>query len=131
MKKGIVLAIAVLSCVCFLVRPLRAAEMGGMDNGAQSSDEKTDINASQATLYTCPMHPEIQSDKSGKCPKCGMRLVKKDKGTIAGKDMKKGASSRKSQSSGRKHKKNHSKTQKKTHSHGKPHKQKQKDAEGL
>lgn len=28
-------------------------------------------------IYTCPMHPEVQSDKPGKCPKCGMTLVKK------------------------------------------------------
>ena len=26
-------------------------------------------------LYTCPMHPEAQSDKEGRCPKCGMELV--------------------------------------------------------
>ncbi len=25
--------------------------------------------------YTCPMHPEIVSDKPGNCPKCGMSLV--------------------------------------------------------
>ena len=25
--------------------------------------------------YTCPMHPEIISDKQGSCPKCGMTLV--------------------------------------------------------
>jgi len=25
--------------------------------------------------YTCPMHPEVQSDKPGNCPKCGMKLV--------------------------------------------------------
>ncbi|MEO5721061.1 MAG: heavy metal-binding domain-containing protein [Chthoniobacterales bacterium] len=25
--------------------------------------------------YTCPMHPEIHSDKPDKCPKCGMTLV--------------------------------------------------------
>ncbi|MEO7530112.1 MAG: heavy metal-binding domain-containing protein [Sediminibacterium sp.] len=24
------------------------------------------------------MHPEVISDKPGKCPKCGMELVKKD-----------------------------------------------------
>ena len=29
-------------------------------------------------IYTCPMHPEIQQDRPGVCPKCGMRLVKKD-----------------------------------------------------
>jgi uncharacterized protein with PIN domain len=26
--------------------------------------------------YTCPMHPEVISDKPEKCPKCGMTLVK-------------------------------------------------------
>jgi Cu(I)/Ag(I) efflux system membrane fusion protein len=28
-------------------------------------------------VYTCTMHPELVSDKPGKCPKCGMNLVKK------------------------------------------------------
>jgi hypothetical protein len=28
--------------------------------------------------YTCPMHPEVLSSKPGKCPKCGMTLVKKE-----------------------------------------------------
>ncbi len=27
--------------------------------------------------YTCTMHPEVVMDKPGKCPKCGMTLVKK------------------------------------------------------
>ena len=34
------------------------------------------INVATAA-YTCPMHPEVSSDKPGKCPKCGMNLVKK------------------------------------------------------
>jgi CopA family copper-resistance protein len=29
------------------------------------------------TIYTCPMHPEVQQSAPGKCPKCGMALVKK------------------------------------------------------
>jgi len=28
-------------------------------------------------MYTCSMHPEVISDKPGKCPKCGMTLVEK------------------------------------------------------
>lgn len=35
----------------------------------------------EKTLYTCVMHPEIISDKPGKCPKCGMELVKKEGGS--------------------------------------------------
>jgi hypothetical protein len=31
----------------------------------------------QAQTYTCPMHPDVKSDKPGKCPKCGMNLVVK------------------------------------------------------
>lgn len=27
--------------------------------------------------YTCPMHPEVTSDKPGSCSKCGMNLVGK------------------------------------------------------
>ncbi|MCY7409377.1 MAG: hypothetical protein LH473_03830 [Chitinophagales bacterium] len=32
----------------------------------------------EVETYTCPMHPEVNSDKPGKCPKCGMELVKKN-----------------------------------------------------
>jgi hypothetical protein len=30
----------------------------------------------KAALYKCPMHPEITSDKPGKCSVCGMNLEK-------------------------------------------------------
>lgn len=33
----------------------------------------------QASSYVCPMHKEVISDKAGKCPKCGMKLVAADK----------------------------------------------------
>jgi hypothetical protein len=29
----------------------------------------------EAKVYTCVMHPEVRSNKPGKCPKCGMKLV--------------------------------------------------------
>ena len=37
-------------------------------------------------LYTCPMHPQILKDQPGKCPICGMELVKKgmDEALITG-----------------------------------------------
>ena len=34
-------------------------------------------SAQTRTVYTCPMHPEVQSSKAGNCLKCGMTLVKK------------------------------------------------------
>jgi Cu+-exporting ATPase len=30
--------------------------------------------APEGTLYTCPMHPEVQQVGPGSCPKCGMAL---------------------------------------------------------
>src|SRR4051794_34008029 len=33
--------------------------------------------AHQSALYTCPMHPEIEQDHPGTCPKCGMALEPK------------------------------------------------------
>ena len=34
--------------------------------------------APAGTIYTCPMHPEIESDVPGDCPICGMALEPKD-----------------------------------------------------
>ncbi len=31
-------------------------------------------------IYTCPMHPEIEQDHPGACPKCGMTLEPKTVG---------------------------------------------------
>jgi len=41
------------------------------------------IPVQAGALYTCPMHPEVKSDKEGKCPKCGMTLVKKQMTGVA------------------------------------------------
>ncbi|WP_278380010.1 multicopper oxidase domain-containing protein [Chryseobacterium arthrosphaerae] len=40
--------------------------------------EKVNTAAQSESAYTCPMHPEVISDKPGKCPKCGMELVEKE-----------------------------------------------------
>ena len=35
-------------------------------------------NVVDETMYICPMHAEVRSDKPGRCPKCGMNLVLKN-----------------------------------------------------
>jgi hypothetical protein len=47
---------------------------------AQTPKAKMPVSKPDSTakyVYTCTMHPEIITDKPGKCPKCGMTLVKK------------------------------------------------------
>lgn len=39
-------------------------------------DAAAPIVAPAAEVWTCPMHPEVRSDREGMCPKCGMSLVK-------------------------------------------------------
>jgi membrane fusion protein, copper/silver efflux system len=48
--------------------------MGGEDD-ARAGNAK----AAASVLYTCPMDPEVISDHPGKCPKCGMDLVKMER----------------------------------------------------
>jgi Cu+-exporting ATPase len=36
---------------------------------------------SDSVYYTCTMHPNVKLDKPGKCPECGMDLVKKSVNT--------------------------------------------------
>ena len=43
-------------------------------SGKMCTDKMKNMSAA---MYSCPMHPGITSAKSGKCPKCGMALVKK------------------------------------------------------
>lgn len=52
-----------LICLLSLQYPLLAQHQGHTTPAVKSQ-----------TNYTCHMHPEIQSDKPGNCPKCGMKL---------------------------------------------------------
>ncbi len=36
------------------------------------------MTISQSMIYTCPMHPEVQEERPGTCPKCGMALERKN-----------------------------------------------------
>lgn len=45
-----------------------------------SVDEATGLRAERDghVFFTCPMHPEVEQNQVGDCPKCGMRLEPKD-----------------------------------------------------
>jgi transcription initiation factor IIE alpha subunit len=45
---------------------------------AQTKAGKTDTTK-HTTYYTCSMHPDVVSNKPGKCPKCGMALILSNK----------------------------------------------------
>ena len=48
-----------------------------MKTTSEEMKEKSETN-SQAFYYTCPIHPQIHADKPGKCPICGMTLIRKE-----------------------------------------------------
>jgi Cu(I)/Ag(I) efflux system membrane fusion protein len=54
----------------FLLLPLLLAFTAC--GGGESAD-----NAAAPEIWTCPMHPSVQSDRPGACPVCHMDLVKK------------------------------------------------------
>ena len=47
------------------------------DHHHKSAKPRSDENLSADTLYTCPMHPEIEKMGPGDCPICGMALEPK------------------------------------------------------
>ncbi len=51
-----------------------------MKKTSDAMKQKSEEMKPGATIYTCPMHPQIKSDKPGKCPICGMTLKKKENG---------------------------------------------------
>jgi hypothetical protein len=48
--------------------------------GVQTAVKVRVGEASAKVQYSCPMHPDVVSDKAGKCPKCGMTLTRKETG---------------------------------------------------
>jgi hypothetical protein len=73
MKKAMLMAIAIL----FSGITVFAAATVPSDK-ALTDTAKTKKLRSVKIQYTCTMHPEVLSDKPGKCSKCGMTLVKKE-----------------------------------------------------
>ena len=61
------------------------ASIAGVPNAEGAKDTEADSAPSdKSPHYTCPMHPEVDSDKPGRCPHCGMKLVEKEKSEDGG-----------------------------------------------
>lgn len=58
------------------VGPVPPAAPGQPSKAAQHAHH--DHGADAVVSYSCPMHPEVVSDRPGKCPRCGMALVERD-----------------------------------------------------
>ena len=46
---------------------------------AASHTPESEFNLSPSGIWTCPMHPHVKRTGVGKCPECGMDLVRKPK----------------------------------------------------
>lgn len=86
MKIKYIIPAIVFALFCFSQNINAQCDMMKMNHSEKKSGKKEakattkDTSSSKDTakiIYTCPMHPEVISDKPGKCPKCGMDLVEK------------------------------------------------------
>ena len=50
------------------------AHHGGEHHHGHSDSPGVDKGGDPSRIYTCPMHPEVQQQGPGSCPKCGMAL---------------------------------------------------------
>lgn len=66
---------------CFLLFVLPACNQQNKRDHYQHEQAATN-----APIYTCSMHPDVIRDKPGKCPICGMELVKKETGSTLSTD---------------------------------------------
>ncbi|OGS21309.1 MAG: hypothetical protein A3J83_02255 [Elusimicrobia bacterium RIFOXYA2_FULL_40_6] len=82
MRRMFMMSIFVLTGIFLFNKPVFAmsCHSNNMDHEGNSTESKhsdTELETSQATIYFCPMHPEVLSQVPGKCPKCGMNLEPK------------------------------------------------------
>jgi len=67
-----------MKSIKILIMPvLTILSLHGFAQDSSKNKMKMQQHTKDSVVYTCTMHPEVVSDKPGKCPKCGMDLVQK------------------------------------------------------
>src|ERR1035438_6100987 len=61
--------------ILFILAALGGAGVLLTGCGEKQTTSSTDGTATEKTLYTCGMHPQVVQDHPGNCPICGMTLT--------------------------------------------------------
>ncbi len=67
-----------LIATCLLVVSLVGCSKQNTEAAQTPAEQGSHVHDASHAHYTCPMHPEVMSEKPGECPKCGMDLEKVD-----------------------------------------------------
>jgi len=90
---AILLAAIMLTIISAFILPAANINATAGINSISALSDSSVTDFAKVT-FTCPMHPEVTSDKPGTCPKCGMDMIikekeKKDEGMNSCPDMEK------------------------------------------
>jgi hypothetical protein len=78
MKKNLLLIAATLFIA---VGSMTVTSCGGNTEKPKNETVPTNNDSTKVSAYVCPMGPQCgKGDAAGKCPGCGMDMVKNDKG---------------------------------------------------
>ena len=64
-----------LALLVTIIGALVTGQAGTMEPDRSTNEHEHEQEQPKVQKYTCPMHPDVITDQSGNCPKCGMTLV--------------------------------------------------------